>query len=204
MKLTLTHALAAVLLMLNIATPVTAGPFDDAVAAYDNGDYATAMRLLGPLADQGNADAMTLIGLMYLNDQGVPPSFTAPQREFMAGSFFGLPAKQGNASAQYGLGLIYDFGRATPQNYAEAAKWFRLAADQGNALAQSKLGYYYLNGQGVPQDYVSAYMWFNLSAASGDKDAVKARDSVAELMTPAQIAEAQKLAREWPPTIPPR
>ena len=57
----------------------------------------------------------------------------------------------------------------------------------------------YDNGEGVPQDYVTAHMWFNLAAASGNKDAVKARDIVAAQMTPAQIAEAQKLAREWKP-----
>jgi TPR repeat protein len=58
----------------------------------------------------------------------------------------------------------------------------------------------YNNGQGVPQDYVLTHMWFNLSAAQGDQAAAKNRDDVAKLMTPAQIAEAQKLAREWRPT----
>ena len=57
----------------------------------------------------------------------------------------------------------------------------------------------YVKGQGVPQDYVIAHMWFNLAAARGKKNAVKARDIVAAQMTPAQIAEAQKLAREWKP-----
>jgi hypothetical protein len=53
---------------------------------------------------------------------------------------------------------------------------------------------------GVLQDYVRAHMWFNLSAAQGYQDAVKNRDMVALRMTPSQIAEAQKLAREWKPT----
>ena len=52
----------------------------------------------------------------------------------------------------------------------------------------------------MPQNYVSAYMWFNLAAAHGDEEAAKRRDKLAEGMTPAQIAEAQKLAREWKPT----
>jgi uncharacterized protein len=52
------------------------------------------------------------------------------------------------------------------------------------------------------RDYVRAHMWFNLAAAQGDQDAAKARDDVAKLMTPAQIAEAQKLAREWRPKRP--
>ena len=63
----------------------------------------------------------------------------------------------------------------------------------------------YAKGQGVPQDYVRAHMWFNIAAAQGDQDAVKNKDRAAALMTPAQIAEAQKLAREWKPTKkPPR
>jgi TPR repeat protein len=57
----------------------------------------------------------------------------------------------------------------------------------------------YAQGQGVPQDYVPAHMWFDLAAAQGEKDATELRDSLAKKMTPAQIAEAQKLAREWKP-----
>jgi TPR repeat protein len=60
----------------------------------------------------------------------------------------------------------------------------------------------YGTGQGVPQDYVKAHMWFNLAAAGGHKNAVKARDMTAARMTAAQIAEAQKLAREWKPAPP--
>jgi TPR repeat protein len=55
-------------------------------------------------------------------------------------------------------------------------------------------------GYGVPQDYAQAHMWFNLAGASGDADAIKKRDTIARKMTPDQIAEAQRLAREWKPT----
>jgi uncharacterized protein len=108
-------------------------------------------------------------------------------------------AEQGDASAQNNLGVMYDQGQGVPQDYAEAVKWYRKAAEQGHAKAQSNLGVMYGNGQGVPQDYVQAHMWWNLSAAQGNENAVKNRDIVAKLMTPAQIAEAQKLAREWKP-----
>jgi TPR repeat protein len=57
----------------------------------------------------------------------------------------------------------------------------------------------YDNGEGVPQDNVTAHMWFNLAAANGFKEAVRNRDMVARYMTPAQVEEAQKLAREWKP-----
>jgi len=69
-------------------------------------------------------------------------------------------------------------------------------------LVQSNMGTMYKFGWGVPQDYVIAHMWFNLSAAQGcmlsDFSAAE-RDDLASKMTPAQIAEAQKLAREWKP-----
>ncbi len=95
-------------------------------------------------------------------------------------------------------------GRGVPQDYAEAVKWYRKAAEQGNAGAQFNLGVMYDNGQGVPQDYVQAHMWYNLSAAGSppgeDRDsAAEYRDSVAKLMTPAQIAEAQRRAGKWRP-----
>ncbi len=113
-------------------------------------------------------------------------------------------AEQGNANAQYNLGFMYINGLGIPQDYAEAAKWFRKAAEQGYAGAQYNLGLMYGNGEGVPQDYAKAHMWFNLAASSfppgADRDkAVKYRDIAAERMTPAQISEAQKLAREWKP-----
>ena len=92
----------------------------------------------------------------------------------------------------------YDNGRGVPQDDAEALKWYRKAAEQGYALAQTNLGFMYDHGRGVPQDYVLAHMWFNLAVAAAGNSAM-ARD-IAAKMTPAQIAEAQKLAREWKPT----
>jgi len=109
-------------------------------------------------------------------------------------------ADQGDALAQYNLGDMYDIGLGVPQDYAEAVKWHRKAADQGYAAAQLSLGFLYDKGLwNVTQDYILAHMWYNLSAAKGNKIARKNRDSLAEKMTPPQIAEAQKLAREWKP-----
>ena len=73
------------------------------------------------------------------------------------------------------------------------------AAEQGYSDAQYKLGLMYYEGQGVSEDYVEAYKWFSLAAAQGHANAAKIRGFVANEMTPAQIAEAQKLAREWKP-----
>jgi TPR repeat protein len=92
---------------------------------------------------------------------------------------------------------MYENGRGVPQDYAAAVGWYRKAAEQGEAYAQYNLGVMYDNGRGVPQDYVHAHKWFNLAATSGNKIATKNRNIIAKKMTPAQIAEAQKLAREW-------
>jgi TPR repeat protein len=125
MNPTLKHAIAALRLILCFATPLVAGPLEDADVAIKRHDYATAARLIRPLADQGDANA------------------------------------------QYILGVFYN------------------------------------NGLGVPQDYVRSYMWLNLAATQGRESAATFRDLVGRLMTPAQIAEAQKLAREWKPNTQP-
>ncbi len=113
-------------------------------------------------------------------------------------------AMQGNAKAQYSLGDMYERGHGVPQEYARAVKWYRKAAEQGYAEAQNNLGFMYGKGQGVPQDYAQAHMWLNLAASrfppGETRDIIgMKRDIVAERMTPAQIAEAEKLAREWRP-----
>ncbi len=101
---------------------------------------------------------------------------------------------------RYGDGIAaYNRG-----DYATAFREMKLLAEQGDAESQNNLGVMYHHGQGVLQDYVQAHMWFNLSAAGlppgKDLDnAAENRDIVAKLMTPAQIAEAQRLAREWKP-----
>ncbi len=83
-------------------------------------------------------------------------------------------------------------------------KWYRKAAEQGYAKAQNNLGLMYVGDLGVLEDYVQAHMWLDLAASifspGEDRDlAVKYRDIYAKMMTPAQVSEAQKLAREWRP-----
>ena len=279
---------------------------EEASIAYQHGDYATALRLFRSLAEQGNAKAQYLLGLMYIEGQGVPQNYDeavkwlrlaadqgdangqanlgvmyekgrgVPQDYGEAVKWLRLAAEQGHAKAQSNLGVMYEKGRGVPQDYGEAVKWLRLAAEQGNALAQTALagmyekgkgvpqnsgeavnwyrkaadqgfplaqtalGFIYANGQGVtrdgveavkwfrkaadqgfaagqaylgqmymngrsvPQDDVLAHMWFSLSANQDQQkvikqEAIKNKDMTARRMTPAQIAEAQKLAREWRP-----
>jgi uncharacterized protein len=159
-------------------------------------DHAASVDALKTRAAQGIAEAQFALGLMYHNGQGIPQDYAEALK------WYHLAAAQGDAKAQSNLGFGYYSGQGVPQDYAEALKWHRLAAAQGNADAQFMLGHMYDKGQGVPQDYVQAHKWYNLAAATSTNkpardSAVNARDDVAARMTPAQLAEAQKLASEW-------
>ena len=159
--------------------------------AYDRGDYDTALAEFRPLAEQGDPKAHYYLAKMYGQGQGVPQDYTEAMK------WFRLAADQGYAGAQSNLGFMYEQGKGVSQDYQEAVRWYRLAADQGEAVAQKDLGLMYALSQGVPKDYVLAHMWMDLAAAKGNKEAVKVRDLLEKRMTPAQLAESQRLAREW-------
>ena len=180
-----------VLLVLLAAQGLAWSGFDEGLAAAKAGDYATALREWKPLAEQGNSSTQYHLGIMYENGQGVP------QDDGEAANWYRKAAEQGHAGAQYNLALMCRKGQGVPQDDEEAVNWYQKAAEQGYYMAQNNLGLMYGSGLGVPQDYVQAYKWFNIAGANGDETGTKNRDSVAEKMTPAQIAEAQKLAKEW-------
>ncbi|MDP7503376.1 MAG: tetratricopeptide repeat protein [Nitrospinota bacterium] len=92
-----------------------------------------------------------------------------------------------------------DNGWGVPKDYKLAVKWYRKSAEQGYALGQFNLGWMYRKGLGVPKDYVLSHMWFNLSAANGNKGGQKNRDIIEKRMTPFQIADAKRLARNFVP-----
>src|SRR5438128_2119868 len=112
---------------------------------------------------------------------------------------FTKAAEAGNQDAQYGLGGMYERGMGVPQDYQQAARWYTKAAEAGDTGAQYCLSTLYYAGKGVPMDYMQAYMWANLAASKGGKREVENREAIATFMTPAQIAEAQRLAHEWKP-----
>ena len=95
---------------------------------------------------------------------------------------------------------MYNTGKGVPQDDGQAVRWYTKSAEAGNEFGQSTLGLMYESGLSVPQDYILAHMWFNLAAAQSNKQATDNRDRLVKQMTPAQIVEAQKLAREWQPT----
>lgn len=114
---------------------------------------------------------------------------------------FKIAADQGDAPAQYNLGVMCKNGTGMPVDYAAAFRWFHLAADQGHVRAQYNVARMYYEGQGVKQDYVFAYMWADLAGVRGDAIAQKLQETIAALITPAQRAEAKKMAHEWKPKI---
>jgi TPR repeat protein len=219
--------------------------------ALKNANYSTALKEFMPLAKQGNARAQFNLGVMFDHGQGVPQDDKEAARWFRLAAEQGnqyaqliLAAKQGNVSSQYTLGQMYyegrEEGQGLPQDYKEAARWHRLAAEQGFAYAQLNLGFMYHDGEGVPLDFKEAARWFRLAAEQGDTDgqydlgtayllgqgvaqddiqaykwfslasaidrggtsakAIHMRDYLAPQMTLKQLADAQRLAREWKPT----
>ena len=229
-----THILLiGVLLAPGMFGSAIAGPLEDGDAAFKRSDYATALALLRPFAEQGNALAQFDLGVMYWDGFSVQKDYAK------AVSWLTKAAEQGNAAAQRDLGAMYEWGDGVPQDNIKALLWYLKAAEQGNTLSQFTLGEMYFNGppgvptnfkaafrllhpfadqgnplaqhflgemysegKGVPQDYELAHMWFNLAAGGSEDREVdgKRRDEVAAKMTPEQIAEAQRMAREWKPT----
>ena len=168
--------------------------------SYANGlrvpkDDVEATRWFRMAAEQGNMFAQNVLGTHYASGIGVS------EDDVEAVQWYLLAAEQGLALAEFNLGLKYSTGEGVPLDEVEAARWFRLAAEQGHLGAQEFLGTMYWIGKSVPQDYVQSHMWLNLAASrlTGEdlEKAVEARDSVAQMMTHAQIAEAQALATEW-------
>lgn len=121
---------AAFALML-LPAPASAQDFVAGLAAYNSGDYATALREFTPLAEQGNARAQNNLGVMYRNGEGVPQDYAK------AVKWYRLSAEQGNANAQSNLGFLHSNGDGVPQNFVTAHMWLNIAAANGytNAAA---------------------------------------------------------------------
>ena len=119
-------------LLIASAQSAASSPLEDARAAYQRGDYATAMTLLRPLADQGVAMAQFNVGLIYNLGQGVQQNYAEALK------WFKRSAEQGNANAQYGLATMYGLGQGVPQNYVLAHMWYNLAASQFPASDQAR------------------------------------------------------------------
>ena len=157
--------LCGILIAFSVIVAVSAEPFQDGISAYKRGDYAAALEIFRPLAEQGDAKAQFILGVAYFNGQGVPQDFAA------AMAWYRKVADQGVHEAQFNIGLMYGKGISVARDYAEAANWYRRAAEQGDVKAQYNLGVAYYYGQGVPQDFAAAMTWYRKAADQGLADA---------------------------------
>ncbi len=202
-------------IVLAATGPLAAAPNEGVADAQADGFMATlrsytagieagvsvALESVKPSAEAGLGTLEALIGDAYYYGHGVSRDYTEAAR------WYRRAAQHSNAMAQSTLGDIYYYGRGVPQDFVEAGQWWQRAAEQGVAVAQLNLGVMYSNGDGVPQDYVKSHLYSNLAAAhlppGQDRDiAVKNREIVGKLMSPAQIGEAQRRARAWRPKSP--
>ena len=156
---TVVFGLAALALLM--ASPARAG-FEEGVAAYNRGDFASAMAQFKPLAVQGDPRAQFNVGLMYEDGRGVVQNY----REAL--QWYKIAAQQGNARAQNNIGFLYCYGRGVQQDFQEALTWYRLSAEQNFPRAQFNIGLMYDEGMGVEQNFPEARKWYRLASDGGD------------------------------------
>jgi len=139
--------------------------YDAGKRAYLTADYAEALRIWQPLADDGNKLAQFSLGSLYYEGAGVEKSYTESANWFQAA------AGQGYAPAQFNLGNAYKHGNGVEQDDPKAAEWWRKAAEQDFAPAQFNLGTQYYFGRGVPKDEETAIRWYRRAAENGHAQA---------------------------------
>jgi uncharacterized protein len=164
---------------------------ESATRAYQQQDYATAVKEYTALAEQGNPKAQFILGKMYMLGQGVPRDSDE------AIKWLKPAAAQGDADAQFFLGATY----LLPQkDVGEGVKWLRLSAEQGNQDAQLLLGKAYLKGgKELPRDPVQGGMWMRLAARENKQFYQDELHSAERQMTQEQVAKAKALADHWKP-----
>jgi TonB family protein len=158
-------------------------------------DQKQAVDFMRQAAAKGEPQAMFLLGRAYADGGGVL------QDHAQAADWYRKAGDLGNADAHVMLGAMFASGTGVARDSVQAVRLFRLAAEKNHALAQHNLGVMLSEGRGVAADLVEAHMWANLAAshASADQQMMFAdsRDRIAKAMTPDQIAEAQRRARDW-------
>lgn len=160
-------------------------------------DFEEAARWYLLAAEQGHVNAQKVLGFMYAVGMGVP------QDDDEAVKWFRKASVQGHPEAQVGLGIAYFRGLGVARDLREAHKWFRQSAEQGFARGQYNLGHLYEIGAGVLKDHVQAYKWYLLASGEGYTKAGGSLKKLAENMTPSEIEEASRLAKEWQPVSTP-
>jgi len=154
---------------------------------------AEAVNWLQKASEQGDPEAQTELGKVFLMGVWGPP-----KDDQAALKWFLRAAEQGNASAQLWAAMMYSGEFGIPANEFEQLRWTRLAAEGGNVMAMEDMGRRYMVGDGVARDFLQAYKFLNLVAIKSPS-AAKKRDILENKMSPEQISEAQRLARDWKP-----
>jgi len=186
------YSIGSIVLVAFLAFSATAmADLQAGIDAYQNKDYQAALTEFTTLAEEGNAEAQHILGIIYAEGEAVPQDYK------VAISWYRKAAEQGHPNAQVSVGAMSARGLGVPTDYQAAMSWYLKAAEQGNPVAQNSIGFMYLNGQGVPADLVQAYMWFSLAAAAGNEDAKLNKAEAEALMTPDEIENAEKLTRDW-------
>lgn len=167
-----------------------------AQAAYDAGDYTTAVEHWRRAADMGHAAAEFRLGAMYEEGKGVE------QDHGEALEWYRRAAEHGSERAQFNLAHMYANGKGVARDEAEAAKWYRRSAERGNAHAQHALGLIHYRGKAVERDLVRAWAWLTVAVHNFDPnkfrdDANEVRRAIEEEMTAEQQAAAERLLEEW-------
>ncbi|KAF9930195.1 hypothetical protein FBU30_000795 [Linnemannia zychae] len=118
------------------------------------------------IASQGDKEAQVDLGDIYKGDLG------GVEKDYnRAMDWYLKAAEQGDSSAQYNIGYLYDNGHGVQQDYSLAMTWYKKAAEQGHTSAQFAVGSMYENGYSVPKDYLTAMIWFRRAADKGHSDA---------------------------------
>lgn len=135
MKHTAQSVVRITLIAILSAAVCAAADFAAGLKAYENGDYATALKEWQPLADSGSAAAQFNLGLLYYDGHGVPQNYSEAKR------WFERAANQGYAKAQHNLGAMYGSGKGTNRDYVLAYKWLSIcsAAGEESCLGQRDL-----------------------------------------------------------------
>ena len=164
----------------------------DGFNAESKGDFTTALKDYRVAAMAGNVYAEGNLANMLATGRGT----TKDPAEAMR--WYQKAAAQNYPDAQFGIGSLYENGEGVKQDFGQAAKWYRTAADQGYAPAESALATLYAAGTGVQPDRVQAYMWYTL-ASGQDQTAKRRRDTLASRMKPEEVAQAEKMAKDFKP-----
>lgn len=181
----------ALVAMLMFAGFAYAADYEAGLAAYESGQYETALAEWQPLAESGDARAQFGLGMLYANGFGVE------MNDSKALHWFGEAAARDHAEAQYRLGVMHQNGWGVPMDDEAAAEWYEKAAKQGLTEAQVALGQVYAAEYCVRYDPVKAYKWYAIAAKLDDIDAVEKRDTLAQKLSPEELEQAKALVSEW-------